>query len=215
MNAVNPLQTLTYRQLQARATRERIISAARLRFATLGYAKTSIEAIAAEAGVAVRTVYAVFGSKKAILAAVCEAWLVASDVQTLMRQALSDDDPHHKLAVAARLTRQQYEQGADVIAIFEGAARDDAEMAAVVKGWLTEKNDVMDRFIDTLAPNLAPGLDVPTARAVFRGLTVFDVYRQFVFEAGWSAQRYESWLCGTLDHQLLVECPTDAPSNRG
>ena len=50
------VKTSSYRQQQAAATRDRIADAARRLFAEQGYGSTSIEAIAAEAGVAVRTV---------------------------------------------------------------------------------------------------------------------------------------------------------------
>ena len=65
----------TYRQAQAAATRERIAEAARRLFGVAGYGSTSIEAIAAEAGVAVRTVYSAFGTKREILSLICEQWL--------------------------------------------------------------------------------------------------------------------------------------------
>ena len=51
-----PVKTSSYRQQQAAATRDRIADAARSLFAEQGYGSTSIEAIAAEAGVAMRTV---------------------------------------------------------------------------------------------------------------------------------------------------------------
>src|SRR5260370_37856581 len=63
------------RQRQALETRRAIAQAARSLFAERGYAATSIEVVAAEAGVAERTVYAIFGTKKAILGAICEEWL--------------------------------------------------------------------------------------------------------------------------------------------
>lgn len=65
----------TYRQEQAAATRDRIADAARRLFASSGYGSTSIEAIAAEAGVAVRTVYSSFRTKREILSHICERWL--------------------------------------------------------------------------------------------------------------------------------------------
>ena len=57
------------RQRQAQETRRAIAGAARSLFAEHGYAATSIDAVAEEAGVAARTVYAIFGTKKAILGA--------------------------------------------------------------------------------------------------------------------------------------------------
>ena len=54
----------TYRQEQAEATRVRIAEAARRLFAANGYGATSIDAIAKDAGVATRTIYSAFGTKR-------------------------------------------------------------------------------------------------------------------------------------------------------
>src|SRR5699024_12561602 len=58
--------SLSYRQEQAAATRERIAAAARRLFAAQGYRMTTMTAIADEAGVAHRTVYTAFGAKREI-----------------------------------------------------------------------------------------------------------------------------------------------------
>src|SRR5258706_5514111 len=72
------------RQRQALETRRAIAGAARSLFAERGYAAASIDLVAEEAGVAARTVYAIFGTKQAIPAAICEAWLVqAGRIATL------------------------------------------------------------------------------------------------------------------------------------
>ncbi len=202
---------LPYRQQQAQATRQRIVQAARRLFAERGYAKTTFEMVAQAAGVAVRTVYAAVGSKQGLLAAVCEAWLVESEVQPLVGRALGESDPRRKLALAARWTRQQYERGEDVIAIFEGAARDDPAAARLVQGWLGEKNVVMAHVVRSLEPDLAPELDVPAATSLFLALTLVEVYRQLVLAGGWSAERYEAWLACVLQQQLLEVCAGAAP----
>ena len=62
-------ERVSYRALQAQETRRRIAGAARRRFAAAGYACTTVEAVAAEAGVAASTVYAAFKTKAALLAA--------------------------------------------------------------------------------------------------------------------------------------------------
>src|SRR5438034_1577051 len=69
------------RQEQARRTRLRILDAAHRLFSEYGYAATTIERIAAEAGVAIDTVYAVFRSKRAVLSGLME------------RQVGGDDQP--------------------------------------------------------------------------------------------------------------------------
>ena len=55
------------RQVQADETRRRILEAARELFMERGYAGATAEAIAAEAGVAAQTIYAIFKNKKRIL----------------------------------------------------------------------------------------------------------------------------------------------------
>jgi AcrR family transcriptional regulator len=61
------------RRKQAEQTRARIIAASRWLFARHGFAETTIQAIADRAGVSQQTVYAAFGSKGAVLAALLES----------------------------------------------------------------------------------------------------------------------------------------------
>lgn len=56
------------RERQANQTRTNILDATQRLFLERGYAKTTVEAIAQEAGVAKQTVYAVFRSKNGIVA---------------------------------------------------------------------------------------------------------------------------------------------------
>ncbi len=57
--------------------------AARRLFATHGYGATSMETIAGETGVAVRTIYAAFGAKREILSLICERWLEEAGAREL------------------------------------------------------------------------------------------------------------------------------------
>lgn len=65
---------LTLRGRYALATKEAIIAAARKLFAERGYFATTIEDIAAEAGVAPATVYSSTGGKQNLLAAILDLW---------------------------------------------------------------------------------------------------------------------------------------------
>src|SRR5919202_6428907 len=67
------------RQQQAQATRRQIVEAAGRLFSQHGYFGTSIGAIAQGAGVAEPTVYATFGSKRAILAALIDLAIFGPD----------------------------------------------------------------------------------------------------------------------------------------
>ena len=57
------VQPLGRRAMQAEQTRHDILAAARRRFATQGYAATSLKDVAADAGVSVQTLYDSIGSK--------------------------------------------------------------------------------------------------------------------------------------------------------
>ena len=70
--------TSAARKAQAAATRRSILDAAHALFVADGYAATTIQAIADDAGVAVQTVYAVFGNKRR-LDQVIEAAIVGDD----------------------------------------------------------------------------------------------------------------------------------------
>jgi AcrR family transcriptional regulator len=67
------VQALGRRARQAAATRRRILAAAEELFVRDGYAATAITEIAARADVAVQTVYAVFGTKRAVLTELIDA----------------------------------------------------------------------------------------------------------------------------------------------
>jgi len=154
----------TYRQAQAAATRERIAEAARRLFGVAGYGSTSIEAIAAEAGVAVRTVYSAFGTKREILSLICEQWLERARARELAGEVLADPDPARRLRGAASWLRGLYEAGFDVVLIFEAATDESAETRALLRAKLAGRNQAMDAMIASLDGHLrAP---VPQVQAV-------------------------------------------------
>jgi TetR/AcrR family transcriptional regulator, regulator of autoinduction and epiphytic fitness len=180
-----------------------VARAARRLFGGRGYLATTIEAIAKEAGVAVPTVYAIYGSKKAILEEIRRMWIRESEVLELSAQALAEADFGRRLELAARWSRQQLERGYDVIATYQDAARADPAMAKVWEKVLRHRDHEVTRFIKALAAGLAPGVDAKTAVDLFWALGRPEVYRELVVDRGWSPARYERWLATSLKQQLL------------
>jgi AcrR family transcriptional regulator len=80
------------RERQAEATRELLVSIARERFTTQGYAATSIEDIVQRAGVAKGALYHHFSGKDALFRAVYEA-VLADVVSAVMAAALAEQEP--------------------------------------------------------------------------------------------------------------------------
>jgi AcrR family transcriptional regulator len=193
----------TYRQQQAAATRERIAEAARRLFATAGYGSTSMEAIAAEAGVAVRTVYAAFGAKREILSLICERWLERARARERAAEVLAEADPVRRLRAAAGWLRTLYAAGFDVVMIFEGA-----ETRALLRSKLAGRDQVMDAMIASLEGHLrAP---VHEVQAVYRALAAPGVYRELVEESGWTPEAFERWAGDTLERFALTPPPPGA-----
>ena len=191
----------TYRQLQAQATRERIADAARRLFGTDGYGATSMETIAREAGVATRTVYTAFGTKREILSFVCERWLDQAGARELAGQVLSEEDPVRRLHGAANWLRTLYAAGLDVVLIFEAATDESPETRALLRSKLAGRNEVMDAMIASLDGHLA--VPVSHAQAMYRALAVPGVYRELVEESGWSPEEFERWVGDTLERNLM------------
>ena len=204
MPNVNRKDRLTYRQQQALATRMHIVANAKRLFLVQGYTSTTIEAIASEAGVAVSTVYAVFGNKRSILGAICEAWLEEAQIRPLMEQALAEPSIRERLKLAARWTRQQWERGAEVLPLLQAASHDDPEVAAMLASWIADKSAAMMHFVASLKGTLRPDLDVQRAGHIFDALTIPEIYRDLINRSGWSPSEYEHWLFETLANQLLT-----------
>jgi AcrR family transcriptional regulator len=197
---------LSYRQQQAIATRRRIAAAARVVFADQGYAAASIESIASGAGVATRTVYASFGTKKNILGAVCALWLEDAQVAEIFRRGMDEPDPRKRLAVIPEANRRQWEKGIDVIRILQSAATDDASVDRMLHGWMDDRSGGVREVLAGATEAYRPGMDLEIAMVVVRGLSVPELYIELIGQ-GWTPDRYQSWLTETLDYQLLGRRP--------
>lgn len=203
-----------YRQLQAQMTRERIVDAARVLMSERGWVGATIDAIADEAGVATQTVFAAFGNKLGILAALREKMLRDSKIPELMRDIAAEPDAAKKLELWAELTRQQMESSYDIISIHRQAARADPQFAAEYRKVLDNRARHFAEFVNDLRHHLARDIDTRTATDLLWTLSTEELWRELVDERGWSGSRYQEWLAATLVDQLL-EVPTAARRTRG
>ena len=194
---------MTYRQRQALQTRRLIVDAASRLFLERGYGLTTMEAIAAEAGVAVRTVYAIFKNKRAFLREIRSALLDQARTREIHEEARKQRDPQRRLEMIAHQSRLQWEFGGGMIAIHEGAAAVDLEAAAELREVLGGRRRIMTRFVAEMKDALRPDVDAGRAAATLLALAQPAVYRELVEVAGWSPDQYEAWLAETLKEQLL------------
>ena len=191
----------TYRQEQAALTRDRIAAASRELFAAAGYKQTSMEAIAARAGVAPRTVYSAFGAKREILSAICDRWLQEAHAFEIIGATVAEPDATRTLRLSAYFLRSLFEHGYDVVNLFEAASDEDPETSQLLRAKLNGRNQAQGAMIATVAADLV--VPLPVAQAVFRALAATGIYRELVVESGWSMDDYEDWIAESLCRQLL------------
>ncbi len=203
---MEPVNTkLTHRQKQALATQALIVNTARTLFLEQGYHMTTIEMIAAEAGVAVSTIYAVFRNKRGILQAIREAWHQESGQRNIYAQAREESNPQKRLALAAHATRRQWETGDAMIRVYASAASADPEAAAELAVALEGRRKNLTAFIEEMAPHLRRDLGGERAAEIFLALTMAEIYDTLVRQRGWTPDEYEAWLADLLRQQLLPQ----------
>jgi len=194
------------RQARAERTRQALLDAARRRFERVGYFAAALDDIAADAGVSVQRLYAVFGSKSRLVLALIRALKAEVQVNERAQALIADRSAARKLAAVAALTRIYCERGLDVLEAAREAARTDRGVRRVwreVEGWRHQGNRAVVRSLAAVGA-LAPGLDEARATDVLWTLTAHDLYRLYVRERGWSPERYEAWLAGALARELVA-----------
>jgi AcrR family transcriptional regulator len=190
---------------QAEETRQLILSAARRLFASSGYACTTLEAITEAAGVSPKTVSAVIGSKRAMLAELVNPDACSTQVQRLLEQLRSAEQPQQRMSLVAQITRQVYES---LVSEFEllrttsGVAPELAELARQVEARRRQNQTRLIAYLDERRL-LRHGLSFEEAVDVLWTLTSYDLYRMLVVERRWDSDHYESWLAKLLIQNLL------------
>jgi AcrR family transcriptional regulator len=194
------------RERQARQTREQIVEAARRLFARDGFTKTTVEAIAREAGVSAQTVYASIGSKRAIVLALLDRMEAEGGNEELRRELGSTKDPRRQLRAIVSFNRRLFERGRDVLDVVM-ATRADADVEAFGRAGEARRREGQVRWVRAWAEAgvLRPSLDEGEAADVLWALTGPELYWLFAVNSNWSGFRFEEWLFGTLESQLFGE----------
>jgi AcrR family transcriptional regulator len=201
------------RRAQAETTRRDILEAAQPLFERQGYAATTIEAIAAEAGVALKTVYVAFETKSGLLRALWNHLLrggrdeVPVAEQQRYREILAEPDAERQLRVTVRNSVVVKQRIGGVVEVIRSAAAIDADIADLWRRIQSEFHANQRVIVESIAAKgvLAPGLDVDRAADILWTLNHPGVYRSLVGDRGWTPERYERWLTDVLNSQLLRE----------
>jgi TetR/AcrR family transcriptional regulator, regulator of cefoperazone and chloramphenicol sensitivity len=181
-----------------------IAQAARRLFREKGYASTTIEAIAAEAGYAVQTVYFHFKTKAAIVQYLVDR-MRAETITPAFERSMQDQAAESRLGALAKIARRTAELWGDVYEVLRSASQSDDTLGALVADMEGGRLYGQRLLAKALAARreLGPGIDVATATDIIWVLASEDTYRRLVVERKWSPSRYEAWLRQCLSRELL------------
>jgi AcrR family transcriptional regulator len=199
------------RRAQAAATRADILAAAQRLFESHGYAATTMEAIAAEAGVALKTVYVAFETKSGLLRALWNHLLRAGNdevpvaEQAWYRDVIAEPDPEQQIRATARASRVVKERIGGVIEVIRTAAPSDPDIAALWERIQTDFHANQRVIVESLKKKraLRRGLGVERATDILWTLNHPNTCRLLIDECGWSPAEWEAWFAETARMQLL------------
>lgn len=205
MAEVNPSpdRRPSLRDERAALTRRRIAEAARTRFRADGYAATTISVIAREAGVAVQTVYAVYGSKAGILDELREWATEQPEAEDRYREAMAEADPAQRLVLFARSIRERWLRAGDIVAIHRDAGSTDPVLRAGLEQSLARRRGGLRALAASLDGAFRHDVDLDRAAAILDALTLPELYTELVDVQGWTPEAFEAWLAQALVRELL------------
>src|SRR6266699_776842 len=213
-----PYQSIL-RGAQAQSTRGAVIAAAARLFTERGYAATSIEEIAAAAGVSRATVFTSVGGKAKLLKTALDVAIVGDDEPIALperprsKAIRAEPDPRKYLALYAELVTEIDGRLAGIHEAVRGAAGVDADARALWESHLAQHRQGAANVIGDLTRKggIRPGLD-PDLAADIVWLLGPGAYYMLVHRRGWSPKRFQGWLAETFISQLL---PAETRSSRG
>jgi AcrR family transcriptional regulator len=179
------------RREQAEETRRRVLDAAAETFSERGWEGTSIAAVAQRAGVSEETVYARFGSKRALLGAAVERAVRGDDSrpvpeQDAPRAVAATDDLDERIRLFVGDVSARLERAAPLVAAVSSASRSEPELA-----------ELLERLHSTRRTNLAVFAAGKVLDTVW-ALTSPELYELLRRRRGWSQARYREWLVEML-----------------
>jgi AcrR family transcriptional regulator len=200
------------RAQQADATRRAVLNAASELFIAQGYGATTLDQIAARAGVSKPTVFSAVGNKQTVLSAVRDVAMAGDDEKlSMVERPLAEEirqepDPHRAVELLARLFTGVGRRYARIDEVLRGAAH--SGESGLRELWQTSEDQRLTgaRIWATCLFDKGPfrdGMDVDTATDLLWLHMAPDLYHRLVHVRGWSHNRFQRWLHDTLTFLLL------------
>ncbi|HEY5786989.1 MAG TPA: helix-turn-helix domain-containing protein [Microlunatus sp.] len=196
------------RGARTRSTQSKIVTAAAELFIADGYHSTTLEQIAARAGVAVQTVYFHFGNKRSVLKQAVDVAVVGDEEPVPMLDrpwldgARAETDPRKVIALWTSYGRSVLSRVGPIMGVVRDAAAIDPEMAVQ---WATNEAETASAF-GVLAEQLDAmhALRVPVEEAIDILCALSGLSMYFTLAGrGWTDEQWERFVVNALDHALL------------
>jgi AcrR family transcriptional regulator len=199
------------RQAKAAETRRRVLAAAHELFVSHGYVATTVDDIAAAAGVSRPTVFVSVGGKPELLKQLRDVVLAGDDEPIAMprrkmfQEVWDAPDAASALRLFARNMRAIYLRAADVEHVLQSAAHVDPELRPLAEQAHVQRRYGCGLLVASLRGKgaLRAGLSERAAGDVVFALASPDTFRLLVRQSGWSPRRYQQWLADALPRELL------------
>ena len=184
-----------------------MVDAAITLFKDRGWAATTLPMVAAEAGVAVDTIYSVFGSKSGLLMAAIDLAIAGDDDPTAMVDrpelaAFATGDRTERWRTGVHFTVGVYLRSVPILrALQEAAASDEAARARLTQ-YDNDRRDVIVVGLGLILGRPAPDSFVDAIWA----LVSPEVFTMLTEGRGWSIAEAEAWLVAMAE-AAEAHCP--------
>jgi AcrR family transcriptional regulator len=209
---------LPNRKERARATRRRIVEGAYRVFCSRGYLNTTMEAIAAEAGVAVQTVYFTFHTKIEVLfeafdAAVLGPTETPPDRREWFARLGAEPDPIRSIELLVENVGEILQRVAPLAAVFQtlGSIPEATERFHQRENLRRESFARIAKSLSTKGA-FRPGMKPSMAADVLFVLLGPLVYQAMSAECGWSHSTWKRWARETLSLEFYGAVSTSRPN---
>jgi AcrR family transcriptional regulator len=199
----------TGRRERARQTHEALLDAALARFLETGFAATTVDSIADDAGVSAATVFKSYGGKPGLVRALCERALRGAGPTPAEQRSdalkRAESDPRRLIEGWGRLTAEVLPRVAPILLLLRDAAGVDP-LAAALHDEL-DRNRLKRMALNArhlvTAGHVRPGLGLAATRDVLWLYSSPEIYDLLVRRRRWSVARYSQFVGDAMIAALL------------
>jgi AcrR family transcriptional regulator len=186
-----------------------VLAAARSLFLDRGYVRTTMTAVAQEAGVAVDTVYELVGRKPDLFRLLMETAIsgqdqaVPADERDYVQRIQAEPSAAGKLRTYAQALPAIHARLAPLVTVLQSAASAEPELGDLWRAIAERRATNMHRLAAELHDAGGLAISVDQAADIIWATNSPEVYTLLVLQRGWTPERYAQWLADSWERLLL------------